>query len=144
MRWGRLEECDYFFDTVHSSFPGSTPQCSLGWAPDKNYPNDHTRPLLVTACTFRPPQVTHSTSRALGADPGEPRQSYTNVPGQTGVDTGKLNERTRENTITGSDLNRVLGPRGAWPIPDWVRLARKVRFNSDYAFSRVFCIKIQI
>ena len=28
-------------------------------------------------------------------DPGEPRQSYSNVPGQTGVDPGKLNERTR-------------------------------------------------
>ena len=47
------------------------------------------------------PQVTHSTRRVLGADQGEPlewRQSYTNVPGtdwgQTGVDPGKLIERT--------------------------------------------------
>ena len=41
--------------------------------------------------------MTHSTGRALGwggADPGEPRQSYSNVPGQIGVDPGKLNERT--------------------------------------------------
>ena len=41
--------------------------------------------------------MTHSTSRALGADPGEPlelRQSYSNAPGQTGVDPGKLKERT--------------------------------------------------
>ena len=29
-----------------------------------------------------------------GTDPGEPRQSYSNVPGQTGVDQGALNERT--------------------------------------------------
>ena len=43
------------------------------------------------ACTSGHPQVTQSTSRALGADPGEPRQSYSNVPGQTGVDPGKLN-----------------------------------------------------
>ena len=42
----------------------------------------------------RSPQVTLSTSMTLGADPGEPRQSYSNVPEQTGVDTGKLNERT--------------------------------------------------
>ena len=48
----------------------------------------------VTACTSGHPQVTHSTSRALRADPGEPRQSYSNVQGQTGVDPGKLNERT--------------------------------------------------
>ena len=53
--------------------------------------NDHTRPIMVTACTSGHSQVTHST---LGADPGEPRQSYLNVSGQIGVDPGKLNERT--------------------------------------------------
>ena len=39
---------------------------------------------MVTACTSGQPQVTHYTSRALGADPGEAlewRQSYSNVPG---------------------------------------------------------------
>ena len=43
-----------------------------------------THPLVVTSCTWGQPQVTHSTSRVLGADLGEPlewRQSYSNVPG---------------------------------------------------------------
>ena len=40
--------------------------------------------------------MTRSSSRALGADPGEPHQSYSNVPRQTGVDPGKLNERTHK------------------------------------------------
>ena len=41
--------------------------------------------------------MTRSTSRALGAVPGEPlecRQSYSNISGQTGVDPGKLIEHT--------------------------------------------------
>ena len=40
----------------------------------------------------------HSTSTALGPDQGEPlerRQSYSNEPGPTGDDPGKLNERTQ-------------------------------------------------
>ena len=44
--------------------------------------------LVMTSCTWGKPQVTHSTSRALGPDPGEPlerRQSYSNAPG---VDRG--------------------------------------------------------
>ena len=39
------------------------------------------------------PQVTRPASNELGADPGEAlewRQSYLNVEGQTGADTGKL------------------------------------------------------
>ena len=38
------------------------------------------------------------SKQSTGADPGEPlewRQSYANVPGQTGVDPRKLIERTQ-------------------------------------------------
>ena len=75
-----MEESSMF---VHSlplwvrsfSFTGSTLRRSLGWAPDKSQSNDHTRPLVVTACTSSRPQVTHSTSGALRDDLGEPRQN---------------------------------------------------------------------
>ena len=47
---------------------------------------------------LRSPQVTHSTSRALGADPGEPRQSYSNVPGRAS-DRGRPREAKRTNPL---------------------------------------------
>ena len=52
------------------------------------------RPLVVTSCTSGQLHVTHATSRALGADPGEPLECYWNVPGADRVDPGQLIERT--------------------------------------------------
>ena len=55
-----------------------------------------THPLVVTSCTWGQPQVTHSTSRALGADPGEPlewRQSY------SGADRGRRREANRTHPL---------------------------------------------
>ena len=58
------------------------------------------------------PQVTPKwstpPSRALGDDPGEPRQSYSNVPVQTAVDPGKLNERTQNGNAYRSVVKQQL------------------------------------
>ena len=58
--------------------------------------------LVVTSFTWGQPQVTHSTSRALGltwVSTWNDVKSYLNAPGQTGDDPGKLNERTHCNII---------------------------------------------
>ena len=60
-----VNRCYYRVRSI--SFAVTTPRCLSGWAPDKRLSNDHTRPLMVTPCTSGQPQVTCSTSRALGA-----------------------------------------------------------------------------
>ena len=58
-----------------------------------------THPLEVNSCTLSQPHVTHSTSRALGDDPGEPlewRQSYLNLPG---ADRGRPREANKMHPL---------------------------------------------
>ena len=79
------------------SFPGSTLAQSV--SPWHELIKQSHCPLVVMACISGHPQVTRSTSRALGTDLGEHRQSYFNVSGQTRVDQGKLNQRTLREVL---------------------------------------------
>ena len=87
--------CVYTLVRVRSiSFSGSTRRCSFRWAPDKSLTNARSPLSQWRHAPGASPQVTHLTSRALGADLGEPlewRQSYLIVPGE---DPGRPREHT--------------------------------------------------
>ena len=99
------------------SFLGSSPRCSLGWAPDSRAKRTTTHRsrsdvvYLGPAPKWPTPQAGHWGLTRVS--PWNDVKSYSNAPGQTGVDPGKLNERTQCNCrkVVTSNVNKVISRR---------------------------------
>ena len=80
------------------SLPGSTPLCSLGYAPDNWANRTITHPLVVTSCKPGASPKWHTTQAGhLGlyrVSPWNDVKAVRTYRGQTGVDPGKLIKRT--------------------------------------------------